>query len=99
MEVIKNFKIDSVPVWKILFAATSMPDYEMDRIYIVEYNVTEYLLIVGYHCSCYEFDDTNWDATAYTKDELLKVLNGWKKGHQETENSIADLAFNYINAS
>lgn len=38
-----------------------------------------FVLVEGYHCSCYGFDDCCWDATELTLEELKKVLdqNDW----------------------
>lgn len=33
----------------------------------------EYLLLEGGHCSCYDFDETDWHGTIYTKGELIKL--------------------------
>lgn len=63
----------------ILFSWTSPQDYEMVRYMLIEdidgLDHNEYLLLEGGHCSCYGFDETDWDAIVYTKDELLKLAN------------------------
>ncbi|HBF4616133.1 TPA: hypothetical protein KOO48_001928 [Clostridioides difficile] len=33
------------------------------------------MLLEGCHCSCYGFDETEWSATVYTKEELIKLSN------------------------
>lgn len=78
MRILPNFKLADVPLYKVLFAVTSEPDYEMSRILIVEDypDYDDYAVVEG-HCSCYNWDETAWDATIYTKDELLKVLTNW----------------------
>lgn len=62
--------------WRILVSLTSKPDYEMDR-YILAHAgedwEDEYLVIEGYHCSCYNFSDTAWGAVIYTREELIKL--------------------------
>lgn len=63
----------------IVFAWTSEPDYEMDRIMVLN-NIEgierdEYLVLGGGHCSCYDFDETSWDGTVYTKQELQSLAN------------------------
>ena len=35
----------------------------------------EYLVLKGYHCSCYDFDDTDWEGTVYTEEEIEKLAN------------------------
>ena len=59
----------------ILFASTSDPDYEMDRIILLDNGCEEYIVVEGGHCSCYDFDETEWYATGYTKDELKKLAD------------------------
>lgn len=56
----------------ILFASTSDQDYEMSRLILLE-DVEEYgnyIILEGSHCSCYGFDDTQWEAVQYTEEEL-----------------------------
>lgn len=64
----------------IVAAKTSPIDYEMDRQILLQdvagldYSQgEEFLLLDGSHCSCYDFDETTWDATAYTAEELSKL--------------------------
>lgn len=63
----------------IVFSYTTPEDYYMDRIIMLEdienLECGTYLLLEGGHCSCYDFDDTEWCATVYTKDELKKLAN------------------------
>ena len=67
----------------ILFATTSERDYEMNRLLLLEdmpdTEYGEYVLAEGGHCSCYNFDDTEWDCVKITDDELNKILeqNNW----------------------
>lgn len=71
----------------IVVASTSMPDYEMDRIMLIddrykfEYDdmgelnwIKEaYIIAEGSHCSCYDFDETVWEFIAYTREELIRL--------------------------
>ena len=72
-----RFKYEGIKPHQILVAITSEPDYEMDRKMLLtdidglEYG--EYLLLEGGHCSCYDFDETDWGGTIYTSDELRKL--------------------------
>ena len=64
--------------YNILFAWTSEPDWEMNRIIVLErlddvLAYDEVLVLEGGHCSCYDFDETQWDGIIYTKDELKKL--------------------------
>ncbi len=78
------FKHIDIKPYNILYAVTSEPDYEMERLMLLEdmpeTNYKEYVLVEGYHCSCYDFDDTNWEATVYTKEELEKLLENADRG-------------------
>ena len=62
----------------VLFATTTPVDYEMSRLLLLEdmpdTDWNEYVFVEGYHCSCYGFDDTQWEATVYTDKELEKLL-------------------------
>ena len=94
MERMEKFKFDDVPHHAILVAATSEPDYEMDRIVIAEdwESYGDYVVIYGGHCSCYDFDQTQWSAIKYTKDELVKVLKGWAETGWGVERIIVPTA-------
>ena len=59
----------------IVVAWTSEPDYEMSRIILLENGYDEYVVLEGGHCSCYDFDETEWDATVYETGELIKLAN------------------------
>jgi hypothetical protein len=71
-------KLDLQP-YNIVVAKTSMPDYEMSRKILLEklegLEYGEYVLLEGGHCSCYDFDETEWDATVYTTEELTKLAS------------------------
>ena len=77
----KNYEIKNkqIELHNVLFTVTSEQDYEMGRLLILEnmpdtaYN--EYVLVEGYHCSCYDFNDTKWESTLLSKEELLKILD------------------------
>lgn len=65
--------------YNIVVAETSEPDYDMSRCILLEklegLDYGEYVLLEGYHCSCYDFDETEWDAIVYTKEELKKLAH------------------------
>ena len=69
---------DDIKLHNIVFAYTSSRDYSMERILLLDdmsdTNWDEYVLVEGYHCSCHDFDDCTWEATAYTEKELHKLL-------------------------
>ena len=66
---------------EILITVTSEPDYQMERKILLEEGVGdgvqwgEYLLLEGSHCSCYDFDETYWEGTVYTQEELVILAN------------------------
>jgi hypothetical protein len=65
--------------FNVMVAETSQPDYEMSRNILLErlkgLEYGEYVLLEGGHCSCYDFDETQWDATVYTREELIKLAD------------------------
>ncbi len=67
-----------IKMHNVLFATTTEKDWEMKRLLLLEdmpdTNHDEFILVEGYHCSCYDFDDTNWECTKLTKAELDKLL-------------------------
>ena len=79
-----NIKGKLIMPHNILFAVTSPNDWEMTRLILLEKmpdcNYDEYVLVEGYHCSCYNFDETEWDCIKLTKDELNKILENEKYG-------------------
>lgn len=78
-----NIKGKKIELHNILFATTSERDYEMNRLLLLEdmpdTKYGEYVLAEGGHCSCYDFDETEWDCVKITYNELNKILeqNNW----------------------
>lgn len=74
-----KFRKIGIKPHQILVAVTSEPDFEMSRQILLTdiegLNWKEYLLLEGSHCSCYDFDDTDWSGIVYTSDELIKLAN------------------------
>lgn len=101
MKNIEGFKIESVPHHAILVAATSAPDYEMDRVLIAEDwpDYGDYTVIQGSHYSCYDFDEVEWSGTIYTEDELVALLHGWEKSGYGAEREIIKSALVAIGKS
>lgn len=84
-----------IKMHNVLFATTSERDYDMERLLLLEdmpdteYN--EFVLAEGYHCSCYDFDDTNWNCIKLTKEELEKILENigdWEPLRKELKDFI-----------
>ena len=59
----------------IVIAMTSEPDYEMSRQMLLEPEYGRYIVLEGYHCSCYGFDETEWEAIEYSSEELRKIAD------------------------
>lgn len=72
---LKNVKIE---LHNVVFSTTTPEDYEMDRLLLLEdmpqTNWDEYVLVEGGHCSCYGFDETQWDATVFSEAEMDKLM-------------------------
>lgn len=62
----------------VIVAFTTPPEYEMSRYFLLEgeYKKHEgrwqdhYIVVDGFHCSCYNFDETEWTAIEYPESEL-----------------------------
>ena len=72
---LKNVKIE---LHNVVFSTTTPEDYEMDRLLLLE-NMPqtkwdEYVLVEGGHCSCYGFNETQWDATVFSEAEMDKLM-------------------------
>lgn len=59
----------------ISVAITSYPGYEMSRRILLETAYGEHIILEGWHCSCYDFDETEWEAIQYDSEELKKLAN------------------------
>lgn len=66
---------------EVLVVSTSQPYYDMSKKILLKKGVGEgvgfgeYILLEGSHCSCYDFYETSWDGTVYTKEELKSLAN------------------------
>jgi hypothetical protein len=70
-----DYKTLEIKPHHIIIAITSEPDYEMERKILLQFNYGTFIILEGYHCSCYDFDDTEWEAIEYTEEELSKLAN------------------------
>lgn len=68
-----DWKTIDIKPHHIVCAYTTNPDYEMSRYILLEINYNSYVVLEGYHCSCYDFDDTEWEAIEYSREEILKI--------------------------
>ena len=72
---------DRVEPWRVVCAAQSEPDYSEDRQILLYggdekayHNGGPFILLDGGHCSCYDWEEVEWDATEYTREELLTLM-------------------------
>lgn len=76
---------ETIEPWRVICASQSTPDYNEER-YILLYDDDfpmlggPFLVLEGWHCSCYDWDDVEWDATRYTRDELLGLAESKETG-------------------
>ena len=77
--------------YNIIYAVTSEENYNMSRLIILEENY-KYIILEGSHCSCYDFDETTWDATEFEDlKEMKKYLNA------PDYEKLRRKAFNFMN--
>lgn len=101
MRIIKDFKLDQIPLWAAILAVTTPEDYNMERI-IIASNLDDldkdenFIVVYGGHCCCYDFNDIEWDATTYTEMELCKLMQGWRETGGSLEKEVARLMINYL---
>lgn len=86
---LKNVEAKDVGLDAIVAAATAEGNYESDRMFVLDgwmvertnpMNGVEVIVLEGGHCSCYDYDEVEWTATGYTKDEFKKVIEKWATG-------------------
>lgn len=97
-----SLKTSDVKFHNIVIAVTSEPDYNMDRWLLLEdledLKYGEYVVVEGGHCSCYGFDDTQWSAMRYSKEELIKLaeLRASEKCWYKEEKEFYKLVIDYL---
>lgn len=98
MEKIKNFNFGWVPQHSIVVAVTTESDCcDMERYVLAEHQPEygDYTLIRGGHCSCYDFDDVEWDAIVYSEEELIDLMAAWwakyDSWHEKEQRAFAGL--------
>lgn len=89
----------NIKLHNILFATTTKIDYEMQRLILLkdmpDTKYDEFVLVEGGHCSCYDFDDTEWSCTKLTKSELNKLLE--MDGYLSLRKELKDFLWRYYN--
>jgi hypothetical protein len=95
MQMLNNVKLVDYPLHNVIFVLTSEIEYEMSRIIFIE-NGNQWTILTGYHCSCYDFDETTWDGmTLESETELKKLVAVWLLG-DDLEEQMALLIVNYF---
>ena len=78
---------EHIEPWRIVCAAQSEPDYSEDR-QILLYGGNEgdyhgkgpFVVLDGGHCSCFDWEEVDWDATEYSRDELVRLAESKLEG-------------------
>ena len=96
-----NFKKEQLKFHNIVIAITSEPSYEMSRYVLLEdledIKYGEYVIVEGFHCSCYEFDDTQWEAIKYSHEELIKIAKDKvENGSEYAEKLFYKIVLEYL---
>ena len=97
-----DLKKGKVKFHNVVITITTTPDYEMSRWVLLEdledLKWNEYVIVEGYHCSCYGFDETKWEATKYDKEELAKIAKDRieKDVWDEKEKTFYKLVLEYL---
>lgn len=76
-----------IETWRIVCAAQSEPNYSEDK-QILLYGGNEgdyhgngpFIVLDGGHCSCYDWEEVEWYATEYTRDEILRLAKSKTDG-------------------
>ena len=77
----------NIEPWRIICAAQSEPDYSEDRQILLYggerddyHNGGPFILLDGGHCSCYDWEEVEWYATEYERDEILNLARSKVQG-------------------
>ena len=103
MEKIKIDKND-LKIHNFVIVYTSPIDYEMQRYCLLEdikgLDYDEYVIVEGGHCSCYDFDETEWEYFKYDKEELKKLcdIKSIDEYIDRDERTFYILCKNYLNS-
>jgi len=78
---------DTIETWRIVCAAQSEPYYSEDRQILLYgsdrgdyHNEGPFILLDGSHCSCFDWEDVEWYATEYERDEILALAKSKTDG-------------------
>lgn len=100
-----ELKKENIKFHNIVFSVTSNMDYEMERFLLLEdlegVGPYEFVVVEGYHCSCYDFDDCKWEAVLYSVSELIEIAKDRAQGIDfylisDTEKNFYKLVLSYL---
>ena len=76
-----------IETWRVVCAAQSEPDYSEDRQILMyggkagDYHGNgPFIVLDGGHCSCYDWEEVEWYATEYERDEILALARSKTDG-------------------
>lgn len=73
-----NLNKNDLKIHNFVITYTTPLGYEMRRFMLLEdikgLEYGEYVICEGYHCSCYGFDDTEWEYFKYKENELNDLI-------------------------
>lgn len=73
-----NLNKNDLKIHNFVITYTTPLDYEMRRFMLLEdikgLEYGEYVICEGYHCSCYGFDDTEWEYFKYKENEIKDLI-------------------------
>ena len=97
---------NAIKPWRIVCAAQSQPDYSEDRQILLYggdegdyHNGGPFIVLDGGHCSCYDWEEVEWFATEYTRDELVTLARSKADGggcYSKTEEAFWKMVLHAI---
>lgn len=69
-----NIKDYPITYANVVFAKTISDCYNEDRLIVID-DYPNFILAEGGHCSCYDFDEVQWEAIKYSREELEKLAS------------------------
>lgn len=100
-----ELKKENIKFHNIALSLTNSECFEAERFLLLEdlndikYN--EFVVVEGYHCSCYGFDDCKWEAVLYSVSELIEIAKDRAQGIgfyiiSDTEKNFYKLVLSYL---
>lgn len=84
MKNLQYSNLKKIDVWRVVCASESTPFYDGSKLILIDagerYPSGEsFILLDGYHCSCYGWEETAFDCTSYSREELRELANATLK--------------------